>query len=139
VPFFTNKRLEIVKNPKIFFLDMGLRNIIIQNISPLENRVDKGAMYENFVFREIIEKELKYYRTKNGAEVDFVLDDSIPVEIKSNLSTMKISKSFHAFLGAYKPTEVYILNRNQIGTQYDDKTPIHFLPHFMAEWLAQKL
>ena len=137
-PFFTNKRLEIVKNPKIFFLDMGLRNIIIQNISSLENRVDKGAMYENFVFREMVEKEPKYYRTKNGAEVDFVVDDALPVEIKSNLSTMKISKSLHAFLSSYKPDKGYILNRNQIGTQHYGKTTVYFLPHFLAEWLAQK-
>ena len=42
IPFFTNKRLEIVKNPKIYFLDIGLRNVIIKNFSSLEERVDKG-------------------------------------------------------------------------------------------------
>jgi len=131
-PFFTNKRLEIVKNPEIFFLDMGLRNVIIKNFSNLEDRVDKGAMLENFVFRELIEKELKYYRTKNGAEVDFIIDDSIPVEIKSNLSSMKISKSYYYFLENYKPKKGYVLNFNQIGTKEFNKVEINFLPHFMA-------
>jgi len=79
-PFFTNKQLEIVKNPEIFFFDMGLRNVIIKNFSALENRVDKGAILENFVFRELVERDVKYYRTKNGAEVDFIIDDTIPVE-----------------------------------------------------------
>jgi hypothetical protein len=131
-PFFTNKRLEIVKNPEIFFLDMGLRNVIIKNFSNLEDRVDKGAMLENFVFRELIEKELKYYRTKNGAEVDFIIDDSIPVEIKSNLSSMKISKSYYYFLENYKPKKGYVLNFNQIGTKEFNEVEINFLPHFMA-------
>jgi predicted AAA+ superfamily ATPase len=130
-PFFTNKRLEIVKNPEIFFLDMGLRNVIIKNFSALEDRVDKGAMLENFVFRELIDQELKYYRTKNGAEVDFIIDDSIPVEIKSNLTSMKISKSYHYFLENYSPTHGYILNFNQIGVKEFNDVKVDFLPHFM--------
>ncbi len=134
-PFFTNKRLEIVKNPEIFFLDMGIRNVIIKNFSALEDRVDKGAMLENFVFRELIERELKYYRTKNGAEVDFVIDDSIPVEIKSNLSSMKISKSYHYFLENYRPKKGYVLNFNQVGVKEFNGVTVNFLPHFMTEVL----
>ena len=129
-PFFTNKRLEIVKNPEIFFFDLGLRNVIIKNFLPLEDRVDKGAILENFVFRELVEKDIKYYRTKNGAEVDFIIDDTIPVEIKSNLSSMKISKSYYYFLENYKPKNGYILNFNQIGKRMFHDTEITFLPHF---------
>jgi predicted AAA+ superfamily ATPase len=50
-PFFTKNRLEIVKNPKLFFYDLGLRNVVIKNFNSLENRMDKGAILENFVFR----------------------------------------------------------------------------------------
>lgn len=131
-PFFTNKRLEIVKNPEIFFLDMGLRNVIIKNFSALEDRVDKGAMLENFVFRELIERDMKYYRTKNGAEVDFIIDDAIPVEIKSNLTSMKISKSYHYFLEKYKPKKGYVLNFNQSGEKVFNGVDVVFLPHFMS-------
>jgi predicted AAA+ superfamily ATPase len=131
-PFFTNKRLEIVKNPEIFFLDMGLRNVIIKNFSALEDRVDKGAMLENFVFRELIERDIKYYRTKNGAEVDFIIDDTIPVEIKSNLTSIKISKSYHYFLESYKPSQGFVLNFNQIGDKDFKECHIKFLPHFLA-------
>jgi predicted AAA+ superfamily ATPase len=130
-PFFTNKQLEIVKNPEIFFFDMGLRNVIIKNFSALEDRVDKGAMLENFVFRELVERDLKYYRTKNGAEVDFIVDDTIPVEIKSNLSSMKISKSYYYFLENYKPKVGYVLNFNQIGKREFNGVKIKFLPHFL--------
>ena len=131
-PFFTNKRLEIVKNPEIFFFDMGLRNVIIKNFSALDDRVDKGAMLENFVFRELVERDVKYYRTKNGAEVDFIIDDTIPVEIKSNLSSMKISKSYHYFLENYKPKKGYVLNFNQIGKKEFNGAEVLFLPHFLA-------
>ncbi|MEA3492280.1 MAG: ATP-binding protein [Campylobacterota bacterium] len=132
-PFFTNKQLEIVKNPEIFFFDMGLRNVIIKNFSPLEDRVDKGAMLENFVFRELVERDIKYYRTKNGAEVDFIIDDTIPVEIKSNLTSIKISKSYYYFLENYKPAKGYVLNFNQIGKKEFRDVEISFLPHFLTE------
>lgn len=131
-PFFTNKRLEIVKNPEIFFFDMGLRNVIINNFNLLEERVDKGAILENFVFRELVEQDVKYYRTKNGAEVDFIINDSIPMEIKSNLTAMKISKSYHYFLEHYQPKKGYVLNFNQIGTKEFSENSIKFLPHFLA-------
>lgn len=131
-PFFTNKRLEIVKNPEIFFLDMGLRNIIIKNFNLLEDRTDKGEMLENFIFRELIDRDLKYYRTKNGAEVDFIIDDKIPLEVKSNLSTMKISKSYHYFLENYQSKEGYLANFNQIGSKEIKGRQITFIPHFMV-------
>lgn len=135
-PFFTNKRLEIVKNPEIFFFDFGLRNVIINNFNRLEERVDKGAMLENFVFRELVEEDLKYYRTKNGAEVDFILNDTVPIEIKSQLSSAKISKSYHYFLENYKPKQGFVLNFNQIEEKVVNQSQITFLPHFFADKLV---
>src|SRR3989338_1298452 len=66
MPFHTNKRTELVKSPKSFFLDSGFRNIVIKNLQPLENRPDKGSLYENFVASELLKAgiELKYWRTK---------------------------------------------------------------------------
>ena len=135
-PFFTNKKLEIVKNPKIFFFDIGLRNVIINNFFKLEDRVDKGAMLENFVFRELIQKDVKYYRTKNGAEVDFIINDTTPIEVKSNLSSMKISKSYHHFLENYKPKIAYVLNYNYIGNHKYNGVSVKFLPHFLASQIV---
>jgi predicted AAA+ superfamily ATPase len=136
-PFFTNKRLEIVKNPEIFFFDLGLRNVIINNFAKLDERTDKGALLENFVFRELVDRNIKYYRTKNGAEVDLIIDDAIPVEIKSNLSSIKISKSYHYFLENYKPELGFILNFNQLGHKTFNGVPIHFLPHFFASRIKE--
>ena len=60
LPFYTNKRTELVKSPKIFFLDSGFRNIVLRNFQPVGNRTDKGALYENFVASEML---------KNGIEL----------------------------------------------------------------------
>ena len=133
VPFFTNKRVELVKNPEVFFFDLGLRNVIINNFLKLEDRGDSGAMLENFVFRELVDNDLKYYRTKNGAEVDFILNDTTPIEVKSHLSDFKISKSFHYFLENYKPLKGYLLNLNRVGKKEIKGIEVEFLPLFMAK------
>jgi predicted AAA+ superfamily ATPase len=47
-PYFSNKNLELVKIPKIYFIDTGVRNYFIKNFSSLELRADKGNLFEGF-------------------------------------------------------------------------------------------
>ncbi len=77
-PFFKNKNKEIVKAPKIYFVDNGIRNYFLKNFSAIEERPDSGALAENFVLSEFLKRsdfltEIKFWRDKNGREVDFVL------------------------------------------------------------------
>ncbi len=119
-PFFTNKKKEIIKAPEFFFLDSGLRNILINNFQKLDERVDRGGLNENFVASEIVKKdyELKYWRTKAKAEVDFILEKNsevIPIEVKSQLNDKKITRSFRNFLEMYKPQKGFVLSYNLVG------------------------
>ncbi|MGD2087223.1 MAG: hypothetical protein PVH61_13650 [Candidatus Aminicenantes bacterium] len=41
-PFFTKMSKEISRMPKIYFFDIGIRNILLSNFSSLELRVAKG-------------------------------------------------------------------------------------------------
>jgi len=113
-PYFRNKRTELVKNPKAYFLDTGLRNAVIKDFRPVNDRQDKGALYENSVFSEQLKKErqVKYWRTKSKAEVDFVVDDRIPLEVKSGLSKPIVGKSLHSFMAKYQPDRAFILNES---------------------------
>jgi len=127
-PFYTNKRKELVKAPKIFFLDNGFRNIILKDFQAVKNRPDKGNLYENFVASEIIKKgiEIKYWRTKSKAEVDFVIENNnknIPIEVKSDLRKAKFTKSFLSFLDKYKESG-FILSE----TLFDEKNKTKFRP-----------
>ena len=130
-PFHTNKRTEIVKAPKIFFLDNGFRNIVIKNFQPLRSRQDKGALYENFVASEIVKKRLdvRYWRTKSKAEVDFIVEKKgavIPIEIKSGLKKPKLTKSFLSFLDGYKPKSGLVLSEQL----FREKGRVSFRPIF---------
>ena len=108
-PFFTNKTTELKKNPKIYFMDTGLRNYIIDSFNELFLRPDAGKIVENAAFIQLKIKEqnpLKYWRTLAKAEVDFIIekkDNLVPIEVKySRFKEPKISRGFRNFLLAYQ-------------------------------------
>lgn len=131
MPFHTNKRTELVKSPKVFFLDSGFRNIIIKNFQPIKDRPDKGSLYENYVASELLKSgiELKYWRTKSMAEVDFVVEKDgkiIPLEIKSKLIKPNFTKSFLSFLEKYKPKKSFMFSEKLFA----EKNKTKFRPIF---------
>jgi hypothetical protein len=91
-PFFSNVRKELVKMPKVYFNDLGLRNVLVNYFSPIEQRADKGALLENYVYRSLSDRlnrdQIKFWRTADGNEVDFVLEESNKggkaIEVKFN-------------------------------------------------------
>lgn len=127
-PFFTNKRTELVKNPKVYFHDTGLRNSVIRDFKKLRLRQDKGALYENHVLCELVKRgnDLKYWRTKSKAEVDFIVNDTVPVEVKSALSRATAGKSLFSFIEKYGPDAAYILNEYLYQNLKAGKTDIRF-------------
>lgn len=82
--FSRNLRNELKSSRKIFFWDCGIRNAVINNFTPLENRspMDNGALWENWIIAE----RLKYnnvignrvspwfWRTKQQSEIDYLED-----------------------------------------------------------------
>jgi uncharacterized protein len=131
MPFYTNKRVELVKSPKVYFFDLGFRNICLDNFS--KGRTDIGSMYENFIFSEMIKNNtnVKFWNTKSKAEVDFIIEKQnkiIPIEIKSTLNNTLITKSYHSFIDKYKIKEGYILSLNFEGKKETNDQKIIFLP-----------
>jgi predicted AAA+ superfamily ATPase len=78
--FSRNLRNEISKKAKYYFLDNGVRNAVISQFNSLSLRNDIGALWENFIFMELIKKSTieekfdNYYfwRTHTGQEVDII-------------------------------------------------------------------
>jgi len=139
-PFFTNKRIEIVKNPKIYFIDTGLRNYICQDFRALNNRPDSGALLENTVATEFIKRqlELMHWRTKSKGEVDFVLTGRsgvIPVEVKSGI-VKNAGKAFLSFIEKYNPSRAYLLHTGTVLSKSNaDLIDIQFMPAYTAGFL----
>lgn len=102
-PFFKNIRKELTKMPKVYFLDLGLRNFFSANFQPFLARGDKGPLLENAVFRQFLEKydieEIKFWRTTQGKEIDFVVGNRA-VEVKTQPSKIKVNR-YQQFLKTY--------------------------------------
>jgi len=116
-PYFTNKKKEIVKMPKVYFYDTGLRNRIINDFRKVEDRVDAGALIENTVFKNLLKRvenkeNIKFWRMKYGVEVDFIIDEEglLPIEVKLK-DTEMVPSGIAAFLHNYNLQEAVVLNK----------------------------
>jgi predicted AAA+ superfamily ATPase len=136
-PFFKNRQKELSKNPKIFFNDLGFRNDLMDNMNALDKRPDAGSVIENAVFirlKELVDESVRinFWRTKAGAEVDFVLQHAgkiVPVEVKfSGFDKEKITRSFASFIDSFKPDKGLILTKDYWGRIRRGKTEIIFAP-----------
>lgn len=140
-PFSANKRTELTTNPIFYFIDNGFRNQALNNFSPLESRTDAGLLIESAVFQELYKTitqnfestSIHYWRTKAGAEVDFVLAQNdwtiLPVEVKyRSMNRASITRGFRSFLEAYKPKEGIVLTKNFIGHERFVETEVSFIP-----------
>jgi len=78
--FSRNLRKEVTKSYKYYFIDVGVRNSIIDNFNILSDRNDVGALWENFLLVERIKKNAYadnfahpyFWRTYTGAEIDYI-------------------------------------------------------------------
>ncbi len=95
---------SVVKMPRGYIRDSGLLHHMngIQTKDQLYRHSGTGAAFEAFVIEEFIKNiqtlepdpwKFNYYRTRNGAEVDLVLENSekerIPIEIKFGMATRR--------------------------------------------------
>lgn len=112
-PFFTNIRKELTKMPKVFFLDLGLRNFFLKDFRPYETRIDQGNLLENAVFRQLLEKydfeEIKFWRTTSGKEVDFIIAEKKAFETKTQARKFT-KKKYQSFLENYSQIELAIVS-----------------------------
>jgi len=127
-PYFTNKLKEIVKQPRIYFIDTGLRNIIAKRFE-LE---PEGKLFENYVFTELLKLGItpKYWRTKTKSEVDFVVENAnttVPIEVKLHADLGKIEQSLRTFIGTYHPSKALVVTyKGEYGKMKCNNCTVYF-------------
>lgn len=103
--FSRNLRKEISKKEKIYFIDLGIRNALINNFNPLTLRTDTGALWENFCMIERRKLNLYapnkpfmyFWRTNDKKEVDLIEEEGGKLkafEFKWKETKYKIPKDF---------------------------------------------
>ena len=79
-PLSRNLSNEISTSRKIYFYDNGIRNILINNMNPIDYRNDIGILWENFLVSERmkythyngIHANTYFWRTHQQKEIDYI-------------------------------------------------------------------
>lgn len=117
--FSRNVRTELSKGKKIYFYDLGIRNAILNAFTPLEQRQDKGALWENFFIVERLKYNhyhdrwvnMYFWRTRDKQEIDYIeeIDGELHLfEMKWNDRKQNI-KFPNLFIETYHPALTHIV------------------------------
>ncbi|RLD43710.1 MAG: hypothetical protein DRI89_04210 [Bacteroidetes bacterium] len=117
--FSSNLRNEIKKSTKIYFYDNGIRNAILNNLNPVQNRTDIGFLWENFCVSERVKQsislgfnnEFYFWRTYDGAEIDLLEIKNDKIETyKFKWKSKKKVKLPESFAKKYKPNSFKVIS-----------------------------
>ena len=131
-PFFKRAKRDVISaTPKFYLFDVGIANYLRKTkIVTLQGTV-AGDAFEHFILMELmaflglheIDEPIHYWRSKNGLEVDFVLNEgdcAIEVKITKNPALSDVT-GLRAFCDDYKPSHALVVcnapRRRLLGTQ----------------------
>lgn len=137
-PYFRNALKEITKAPTSYFVDIGLRNLVLGRWGTLAEPGDFSFVFQNLVYQMLAAKypgaPIKFWRTLEKAEVDFVVEDParggvFPVEVKySALRSPAVTRSLRSFIDKYRPVEAWVVNLSLDRVEQIDDTAVRFVP-----------
>lgn len=118
--FSRNLRKELSKSFKVYFIDNGIRNSLINNFNPLSIRNDTGALWENFCVTERMKllhnhrqfPNQYFWRTYDRKEIDYLEESGgklTAFEFKWNPAA-KVKKPTE-FLETYTHSSFKVVNR----------------------------
>lgn len=121
---------RIVESPKFYFFDVGIVNELSRRGRLLPGSVEYGAAFEHLVHMELRAlvsyrmpgRELAYWRTSSGFEVDFVLGDGeVAIEVKSTESpTSDHMKGLRAWREENPKSRAILVARSPRARRTDD-------------------
>lgn len=140
-PFFSNKRKSLVKDRKIYFEDLGIRNNLSGKDSPaLLRDPNLGAEAENFVNITLnkyfairkMKMTKNFFRSYQGLEVDFIVEvegKTVPIEVKfQNQIKKKDFSHLLLFMKDLNLTEGLIITKDSFGIEKFGEQQVLLLP-----------
>ena len=118
--FSRNLRNELKKSRKIYFYDNGIRNAILSDFRPFDIRLDKGALWENFMITErmkfnfikVIEPNKYFWRTRQQQEIDYIEESNGEIHaFEFKVSSKKKGKFSKTFTQQYHPSTLTTVNQ----------------------------
>lgn len=118
--FARNLRNEIKKGRKFYFVDVGVRNALINQFAPLVNRNDVGQLWENYLISERrkylsdnnIYGSSYFWRTHSQNEIDYIEErDGFLAAYEFKFSPKKRVKESALFKGAYPNSSFTVVTK----------------------------
>ena len=149
VPAYTKVvKRRLVQSPKFYMFDVGVANYLMHRSHLQQGSPEYGHAFEHLVIQELMawlgyqgrQRELSYWRTKDGVEIDAVLGDAaVGIEIKSTTeikdSQLKGLRSF----GQDYPQARLIAVTCDSYRRRKDKIEIIPVREFLADLWAGKI
>lgn len=96
---------------KLFLCDCGMANIL--------GKTSEGQLFEQSIFQNLrSDHKLSFYNKDNGAEIDFIVDEKLALEVKMTTSQQDIN-TLKLRAESIKLTESYV-----VTSQYSDRKEI---------------
>jgi len=141
-PYFKNPRKEITKSPVFYFYDIGLKNYASGVFGGILGPKEAGFSFQNLIFNILNEcfressAKIHFWRTKDKAEVDFVVDlgkEVVHVEVKYKaLKEPHIARPIRNFIERYHPRKAFVINLELEKALSIAGTKIFFIPFYEA-------
>lgn len=137
--FRRNQRAEVGRLRKIYFVDLGIRNALIDDFRPLNTRDDAGALWENFCVIERLKylactsRHVRsyYWRNANKREIDLVEEEAQSLrayEFKLGKKYPKLPIEFSRDYPDHTYTTINPLNFNEQLFDRADPNQIKLFP-----------
>jgi predicted AAA+ superfamily ATPase len=119
--FYNGQRYELKKSHVIYFVDNGIRNVLISNFNPLFLRNDIDQLWRNWLISERIkwnklngkQVEYKFWRTHTRQTMDFIeIQEGKIAAYKTSWEKKKKIKFPASFSEAYPSISTHTLNRS---------------------------
>lgn len=123
VPAFArNRRNEIKRAFKIYFIDTGIRNVIIDDLEAVERKNNVGHLFEQFCFTEILKDtnletigpKIYFWRTHKGQEIDFIIECNQQLQAMECKWNSKERPSFNIFSKTYPEATIKVINPQEM-------------------------
>jgi uncharacterized protein len=120
-----NLRNELKKSKKIYFIDNGIRNAVINQFNPLSLRNDTGALWENLMISERMKnneykrtfRSVYFWRTTRQQEIDYLEESDGKLHaFEFKWQSGKKVCSPVAFLSAYPDADFTVVTRDNFET-----------------------
>jgi uncharacterized protein len=128
-PWKAGKKRKAISSTKLLFFDVGVVNALLEIDGYNSRSNDAGWQFEQFVGQELVSYseysdrniKLNFWRSTEKHEVDFILGDSIAIEVKhTSLVTEKDLKGLVAISEEGKWRHKIVVSRDSIPRRIGD-------------------